>query len=122
MRWRNDNVLVKLVRGSDRIGSVVVPDVARTPGATHAQEAVVIGAGPGFWRTRMLRDRKDRPGAPGVPTAPEADTVFEATTVQPGDRVLLDSSLAGDRYDDDHRVVREAEILAILEEGSVGVR
>lgn len=100
MKFRplNDNVLVRFEKDPEKIGSIFVPDGAGSPRPIDVQWADVIEAGPGHYGSSKC------PGCHGR---------FVPTTVKPGDRVAVDSKLAGQPWKidgEEYRVVRESEI------------
>lgn len=105
IRMRADNVLVRLERAPERTrGGLVVPDQAREPRPIDGVFGRVLRVGPG-------RDAEcSRCGVVRGHVEPR---------VQVGDLVVFDTDAAGDRWHIDgreYRVVREAEILAVLED------
>jgi chaperonin GroES len=89
----NDRVLVKRIEQRDEVrGSIIIPDTAKE----KPQEAEVVAVGPG-----RLDDDGDR-----VPM-----------TVKVGDRVLIGKYAGTDIKldDEDHTILREDEILAIVQ-------
>jgi len=117
MRPYADNVIVQLEPLETMTASGLhLPQQSRQ-GARGSRKAKVIASGPGHYR--QVRD-----GANG-----SRDQAFIANETQPGDTVLVDA-LAGQAWEadmsmprhnkggdfGDTRIVREAEILAIIEE------
>lgn len=116
MRPYADNVLVELEPLSTMsAGGLHLPQQSRQ-GARGSRFARVVASGPGHYRQRNA-------GAHGT-----QDSVFVANETKPGDRVLVDA-MAGQAWETDMsmprhnkggdfgdtRIVREDEILAIIE-------
>lgn len=123
LKLRNDNVLVRLdpVPETTRSGLVALPQ-NQNRRDNRAVLGVVLAVGPGHWLERMTRperadwERRDY----GREKCPRLARSFVSTTVRPGDRVILEHFEAGELYrgddaDGDERIVRETEILAVLE-------
>ncbi len=86
-----DRVLLKRVEGAEKTeGGIIIPDAAKE----KAQTGMVIAVGPG---------RKDNTG----------NTIQMA--VKAGDTVYF-GKFAGTEADDDHVIVREDEILGVVEQ------
>lgn len=121
IRVRNDNVLVAIEPDDVRelASGILAPGGHRKE--QHAVPARVCAVGPGCWAdVRVKPARRDHP----VDQSPTTKGGWIPTTVLPGDRVLLDTGLAGDFLREvdgnPYRMVREAEILAVIGEGDVG--
>jgi len=117
---RSDNVLVRIDddQGDLRAGSrIVVPQTAKRT-LSLGLLGTVIAVGPGHHPERpTLPGRKDNRGH--WPTSRMIAGMFLPTTVRPGERVVLESQLAGDVWplrQGEHRLVRESEILAVIDE------
>lgn len=114
-----DNVLVRIereqwLRPDGR--AIVLPDTAQNPEAHETLVGVVVSAGPGYYPD--VRAKPDRPREPNEKSPRLSCDTLIPTEVKQGERVLIDGRLAGERvYLDgvEHRVVREAEILAVVE-------
>jgi co-chaperonin GroES (HSP10) len=116
MRCYADNVQIELEPlATMSAGGLHLPQQSRA-GARGSRFARVIASGPGHFRQRNAGCRGTQDG------------VFVPNETKPGDRVLVDA-LAGQAWDGDHqrprhnvggdfgdiRIVREDEILAIIE-------
>lgn len=104
LRMRADNVLVEIERPPARHGLLHLPD--REHRAIDGVWARVLAVGPGHDavcpRCGTVRRRID-------------------TSVRPGARVLCEQGAVGDRWHiggGEYRVVREAELLAVVDDGS----
>jgi chaperonin GroES len=89
----NDRVLAKRIEQRDEVrGGIIIPDTAKE----KPQEAEVVAVGPG-----RLNDDGDR----------------LAMTVKVGDQVLIGKYSGTDikLHDEDHTILREDEILAIIQ-------
>jgi co-chaperonin GroES (HSP10) len=122
VRLRNDNVLVRIERQqwlSTREQLIHLPDTARPPEANEALIAVVEAVGPGYYpEVRVLPDRPRGNEKHDDLSPRHSSPHFVPTTVRPGDRVLLDGRWAGQDVTTDTRIVREAEILGVIEDES----
>jgi co-chaperonin GroES (HSP10) len=117
IRPRNDNVLVRLLPTlPEQIGSIIVPSTARGPNQVQAQLAQVVASGDGLrWVERVLVERAVDPETGYDRSATVSREVSRPPLVRPGERVLLESRLAGEPAGPDLRMVRESEILAVVE-------
>lgn len=120
-RMHQDNVLVRMTlhdRNQVSAGGIHIPDAHRESraGANEAVEAVVVLAGPG--RPNILGERRRHHGY--VELAHGEGTIPMDPSIRPGARVLVDGKHVGNRWYDDerreHRIVREDDIIAVLEE------
>ena len=119
VRMHQDNVLVRV----DLDQGDVRPDaLIRVPLTAKREKQLgllgtVLAVGPGYHpEIKTKPDRKQNRGY--WETSPTVGGPFIATVVKPGDRVVLESQLAGDIWplrQGEHRLVRESEILAVLE-------
>lgn len=116
-----DNVLVRVDPDQGDLGPdslIVAPDTLTRP---HAQSLLgtVIAVGPGHYpEVRTMPARPLRHGT--EETSPVIHRQFIPTEVKVGDRVALSSQLSGERWplrSGEHRLVREAEIMAVIEWG-----
>jgi co-chaperonin GroES (HSP10) len=114
-----DNVLVKVDRQQllrPDGGVIVLPDTCKAPEANQTLIGTVVAVGPGHYpdvRTKPERRREPTDQSPRV-----GRSHLIPTTVRPGERVLLDGVHAGESLQLDgceHRIVREAEILAVVD-------
>lgn len=118
-RPTQDNVLVRLERQQwlrEGHSPIVLPDTARAPEANETLVGTVVAVGPGYYPD--VRLKPERPSEPTEKSPVVSRRTLVRTTVQPGERVLLDGRLAGEQVWLDgveHRVVREAEILAVVD-------
>jgi co-chaperonin GroES (HSP10) len=123
LRMRNDNVLVRIERQQwlgDRAAEagIILPDVCAAPEAHEGLIGVVVHVGPGYYPDRRMKP--ERPSEPSERSPVVSARTLVPTSVRVGERVILDGRDAGDQvWSDDgaeYRVVREAEILGVVEE------
>ena len=121
LRLTNDNVLISFEK-EEKLSSLLYS--ARKKEQNEAGRATVHATGPGYYPDiRLKPDRKSEP-VESSPIVSAADLV--PNTVRVGDTVLVDSQLVGQPVDPEAlgfdslgrvwRIVRESEILAVLEE------
>ena len=125
IRMLEDNVLIVLEPAPTETASGIAMVHTRAPGAKEHRTARVLSVGPGHH--------------PGCKSCGGQRSTFIPTTLAPGDRVLV-TATCGHKYDfdvssvrqnlgaefdsmlgerGDHRVIREAEALAVLEDEQV---
>lgn len=112
-----DNLLIRMrhhEKGEVRTpGGIIVPEQARAPkDRTEAVEATVVATGPG-WHPGY---RCPSCGVVGVTER----TRFEESPVSAGDRVLVEDKDQGDVVmigGVEHRLIRTAQVLAVLGDG-----
>lgn len=123
-RMVSDNVLVLVEPDAEEKteSGIIIPGARRKK--HHAIPATVLAVGPGHYpEVRTLPHRPDEP-LETSPTIGYAERI--PTEVKPGDRVLLDTALAGGfaskrhAAEGDYRIVREAEILMVIGQTKVG--
>ena len=131
-RAYGDNVLVRVEeqQGDTAKGALVVAPpsllfAARDASGRARREvarsllARVVSVGPGHYPEVRTMPKRSCRGATEEDTSPVVHRAFVPTEVRPGDLVALASQLSGDVWHLDggeHRMVREAEILAVIEE------
>ncbi len=106
VRCRNDNVLVRY----EELPETTASGLVALPRSDYAREidgkaAVVVGVGDG----PSYKSNCEKCGKPRYPFG---------MSVKPGDRVIVDGKNRGERIwvnGIEHRLVREAELLAVLE-------
>lgn len=118
-RMLMDNVLVLPDWLRDRrretvsAGGIVLP-ASSVPGDMDPVEATVIAAGPGWYDERIIHNE----GQPGWKQA-KASRKFIHSELRGGDRVLVDHAISGDIWpieNVEYRIIREGNVLGVLEE------
>ena len=118
-RMLTDNVLVSPDWLRDRRverttpGGLILP-AAQKPDNMDPVEALVIAAGPGWYDERIIHDE----GRPGW-KQPKASKRWNRSELRAGMRVLVDHAISGDIYPIygiEYRIVRESNVLGVLEE------
>lgn len=118
-RAAKDNVLVRIDgdQGDLRPDSLIVAPSTLKRDAARGLLGTVLAVGPGH--RPELRTLPGRPKNRGEwDTSPTVLGPFIPTEVRPGDRVVLESQLAGEAWPlrgGECRLVRESEILAVVE-------
>lgn len=112
LRLRNDNVLVRLE--SPKTEGLIVAPQNRKLSAAEPIWGVVEAVGPGWYHDRRVSPTRPREPSDCSPHVSGACLI--SMTVALGDRVLLESSLSGERILEDgieYRLVRESEIMLV---------
>lgn len=119
-----DNVLVRVDRNqwlrSETQSTIILPDAVAAPEVGDSLVGEVIAVGPGYHpEVRAIPDRSTGDER-GDDTSPRLDRrVRIPCCVAVGERVLLRSTLSGQRWWDDgteYRMVRDCELLGVVEE------
>lgn len=121
-RMLMDNVLCLMDYLRDRrkerttSGGIILPGTDK-PGDMEPVVATVIAAGPGWYDEQIIHNE----GQPGW-KQPKASRRFNRSELRGGDRVLVDHAISGDSWvveNVEYRIVRESNVLGVLEEEGV---
>jgi co-chaperonin GroES (HSP10) len=116
---KSDNVLVRIDddQGELKPGSIIVTPKTVKRTESRGMLGTVVAVGPGHHpELKSLPSRKANRGY--WPTSVMLAGPFIPTSVRVGERVILESQLSGDEWplrQGPHRLVRENEILAVIE-------
>jgi co-chaperonin GroES (HSP10) len=122
LRLYADNVLVRLTDTQTELapGScIIAPQNARKWRSKElALLGVVVAVGPGYYPDVRMKPARGKNRAHWDVSPVKSAAELVPCTVKVGDLAVLESQLAGDVWplrDGEHRLVREAEILAVIE-------
>lgn len=122
LRLRNDNILVRMHSDEQESKGGIILPATRSKHPNQAVLATVLAIGPGTYpEVKSVPGRREPRDVPRCHRIGGSKLI--PTEVCPNDVVIVDSPHCGDHYgdaDDDLRIVREAEILAVVEGAEPG--